>query len=157
MFFFNKRGSVMLMTFYVMSSLVLIGASFLVLMINERLSEQRTRYAAQSYHIAEAGIERAINDLRIDYNASRDFNDGNINGVTVGPNMVDFYDIYPAVSFAGGNYLVQLKNVGVSNHEVWIKSKGTVGEVSQTILVYINMIDLSGTWTVNVVSWQRVL
>jgi hypothetical protein len=63
--------------------------------------------------------------------------------MTIGPNTGSFYNVpYAAVSLNGGSYTVTLKNVSGAD-DIWIRSTGSVGNISQAIQVYVRMSNLS--------------
>jgi len=128
--------------------LMILGALFVVMSYTESRVAERNRLAMQAFYIAEAGIERGLYDLRQDFvlDSSPSWADGDINGIDVtaegGPDTVNYYELpYPSTSLNGGSYLVELKNVGADS--IWVKSTGTLGDVTQTILVYGKMQNLS--------------
>ena len=143
----NNRGSLLLITYFVIVILLGIGASFLLLVTNESRFSERQRLSTVAFHIAEAGIERGLYDLKQDFiNASgtASWSDGDVNGYAIGPDTANFYTIpYSSTSFNEGSYVVELRNVLGANDDVWIRSTGTVGGVNHTIKVYVRMISLS--------------
>ena len=112
-------------------------AAFIALSINESRVAERQRRTTLAFHIAEAGIERALYDLRQDFINDADspsWADGDINGLTIGPDTTDFYSTgYGSTSLNSGSYAVQLKNVSGISDAIWIRSPGTLGDVQQTI------------------------
>lgn len=127
--------------------LLVLGTAFIVISLSESLLTERQRRATQALGVAEAGAERALYDLRQDFvldATSPSWTDGDINGMVIGPDTVNFYVIpYTSASLNSGSYSVWLKNIAGTNNEIWIKSTGTVGNVSQTISVYAKMTNTS--------------
>ena len=151
----NKRASILLMCFFVIISLTIIGAAFGILMVNESLSFRHNLQGVQAVYLAEAGLGKAIYDLRQDYLQSENWNDGNINGISVVPVADQFYVLYPSVSFGVGQYYtVGIMNDGSAKNKIWVKSTGTVGLASKTIQAYIT-VPLGGS-VLSVTGWQIV-
>lgn len=144
---YDNKGSLLIISYLVIFVLLALGAAFIAMSVNESRIAERQRRTTMTFHIAEAGIERALYDLRQDFvnDASiPGWADGNINGFAIGPDMVNFYSIgYGSTSLNGGSYAVQLKNVSGISDAVWIRSTGTLGDVQQTIEVYARIIDIS--------------
>lgn len=142
----DERGSVLLTVYLVITVLLLLGAAFLVVTSNESRASEIQIKTTQAFYIAEAGIERAIYDLRQDFvtdTSSPSWSDGDINGMTIGPDTSNFYGIpYSSTSLNGGSYTVSLKNVS-GQDDIWIKSTGAVDGISQTIQVYVRLMNLS--------------
>jgi len=143
----NERGSLLLISYLVVVVLLGIGATFLVLITGESRVAERQRLTTTAFHIAEAGLERGLYELKEDFiNASGvpSWADGDINGYTIGPDTANFYNIpYSSTSFNGGSYTVSLLNVLGSVDDVWLRSVGTVNGVSHTLEVYVKMVSLS--------------
>lgn len=142
----NNRGSMLMAVYLVITVLMILGAAFMALSSNESRASEVQRKATQAFYIAEAGIERVIYDLRQDFvndASSPSWTDGDINGMAIGPNTSSFYSVpYSAASLNGGSYAVTLKNVsGVD--DIWIRSTGSVGNISQAIQVYVRLLNLS--------------
>jgi len=144
----DSKGSMLLMAYYVMIVLMGFGMALVTYSIGEGKSSERTRRSAVALNIAEAGIERALYDLRQDCeNDSKtpSWLDGSINGMAIGPNTSDYYDItaYDGNLVNSGSYAVQLKNIAGEEKTVWVKSVGTVGDQTQTILVFAEVYNIS--------------
>jgi len=133
----NVRGSVLLMCLYVIGVLIMIGAAFSVLMVNERLSTQHYIQSVQALYLAEAGLEKAVYDLRQDYIQSSNWNDGIINGITVVPVPNQYYILYSNVSLGSGQYTVQIMNDAAAMDKVWVRSTGNSGHAQKTIQAYV--------------------
>lgn len=157
--FQNNRGSVLLMTYLVITVLLFLGAAFTVMSSGERQASEIQRKVTQAFYISEAGIERAVYNLREDFVNAVDpdnpsWADEIINGWTVDSSDTDADGYYPFpdvsdVANAGyattdlgeGSYSVSLQN-GAETDEIWVRSTGTVDGVSQTILVYLGVVSL---------------
>jgi hypothetical protein len=146
----NNRGSILLISYLVIALLVGFGAAFLMLSFHESRVAERQQRLVKALYIAEAGIERALYDLKLDFvndNTSPSWSDTDINGMAIGPDTVNFYAVpYASTSMNGGSYTVEFKNVGGSGESIWVKSTGTLGDVTRTIQVYLVVRDIS-PWT----------
>ncbi len=163
----DNRGSVLLTTYMLTMVLLILGAAFLVLSSNESRISEVQRKTTQAFYIAEAGIERAIYDLKEDFANSQDWTDGNINGLvfayhgdeedlddddildagedTDSDGLLDPHFVllpYVSTGLNDGSYSVSLMNV-TGTDDIWIRSTGTIGSISQTILVYATIVSLS--------------
>ena len=143
----DNRGSLLIISYLVIFVLLALGAAFIAMSVNESRIAERQRRTTLTLHIAEAGIERALYDLRQDFindASSPSWADGDINGMTLGPDTASFYSTgYGSTSLNSGSYAVQLKNVSGISDSIWIRSTGTLGDVQQTIEVYAKIINLS--------------
>lgn len=135
------------MSYLVIVVLLTLGAAFVVISSNESRIAERQRRSALALHIAEAGIERAIYDLRQDFiNDSTDpsWADGSINGFTIGPDTSTFYLVdYASTTLNGGTYTVEFKNAAGLTDEIWVKSTGVLGDELQVIQVYAKIYNIS--------------
>jgi len=126
---------------------IALGVGLTALSINEGMTAERQRRTYQAFHIAEAGIERAIYDLRQDFindSSSPSWADGDINTMAIGPDTVNFYNVpYSSTSLDSGNYAVSFKNVLNSGEAIWVQSTGAVGDATQTIEVYVKITNIS--------------
>ncbi len=141
----NERGSMILITYFVMFLLLGVGSAFVLLSTYEGRIAERQRQETVAFYVAEAGIERALYDLRQDFVGATNpsWADGDINGYSIGPNTASYYNIpYTSTSVNGGSYSVQLKNVAGNEH-VWVKSTGTIKDSTHVIEVYVKMFNLS--------------
>lgn len=142
----DKKGSLLILSYLVMVVLMTLGAAFILISVNESRIAERQRRTTLVLHIAEAGIERAIYDLRQDFvnDMTPSWADGDINGLVAGPNTSSFYSVgYGSTSLNGGSYAVQMKNVIGITDAIWIRSTGTLGDVQQTLQVYAKIINVS--------------
>jgi hypothetical protein len=139
----NEQGSVLVMAALVVVVLLALSAVFLLLASNEANLVERQRRESIAFHIAEAGIERMLYDLRQDfYNdlTSPSWADGSINGITIGPDTSNFITVpYAFTSLNDGNYTVKMKNLTSSGESIWVQSTGTYGDASQLLQIYVTI------------------
>ena len=79
----NEKGSVLLMSYFLITVLIGLGAALALSSIEEKLTSDKERKTIQAANIAEAGIEQAIYDLRQDFvatGATQNWTDGAVNG-----------------------------------------------------------------------------
>ena len=142
----NNRGVMLLMAFYVSIILAGLGLSFIVASVNESKSVENIRRKTVAFNIAEAGMERVIYDLRQDCVDSPDsvsWADGSINGNTISYDTTMYYSVTYANTINAGNYSVSLKNVPGEEKSIWVKSVGTLGDVSQTVEAYVKVYNIN--------------
>jgi hypothetical protein len=150
----KERGSILLICLYVISSLIIIGAAFSVLMANEKLSSDHDLQNVNAMYLAEAGMEKAIYALRQQYLTSAAWNGNIINGTDVVPVAAQFYTLYPSVAFGGGAYSVEIKNGADPVNNIWVKSTGFCGNIQRTIQAYIVVSDPVGP-VLSVFGWKN--
>lgn len=142
----NESGSVLVVSYFVITILLGIGAAFLLISVNEIRTAERQRMEVMALHIAEAGIERALYDLKEDYendSSSPSWNDGTINTYALTADTSNYYSIpYTGTTFNGGSYSVQLKNTSETN-EIWVRSTGTIQDLTYTVQAYVKMSNIS--------------
>jgi hypothetical protein len=134
----NERGSLLLIVYFALVAFLGIGAAFLLMTVGESRVVERQRISTSAFYIAEAGIEQALSDLRQDYAGDANWANDKVNKIPVNPSEVDFFTLYSS-RFNGGDYIVQLKNVG--QDQIWVRAYGTFSGLTQGILVYAKMID----------------
>ncbi len=154
----NKNGSIFIITLLLTLVLLILGSAFVVLMMNEGKVAERQRRTYIAFNIAEAGIERALYDLRQDFinglksngaggcmtSSSPSWSDGCMSTYPIGPDTTNFYTIpYASTSLNGGSYTVKLKNVSGATDAVWVQSTGTFGDTTQKIQVYAKIFNIS--------------
>lgn len=149
----DKQGSILLMSMYVMGSLVIVGSAFGVLIINDRLSAQHQRQAIQAIYLAEAGIEQAVYNLKQDFGTSGSWRDGHINADVFTPDVNNFQNVNVLVDLGVGKYTIAYKSDGVNADKIWVKSTGLVGNHSQTIDVHVTVTNPVGP-VVSVMGWK---
>ena len=135
----NERGIALLITLLLIVFLTLAVFNFSFTVTSNFFQMEKQQKIIRALHIAEAGINRAINDLRKDMKNQPDnpWVDGDINGYSIGPDMNEFYTFpYSDNNLNENFYTVRLKN-GTYGQTMWIRSTGTVGEVEQTVEVYV--------------------
>ena len=144
----DRQASAMLFALIVAFLLSILGLAFFTYSSSDMRMTERHRQIAQAFRNAEAGIERAIFDLRQDFTNDQldpSWFDGEINGIPLPAQTADdFYDLpYATTSLNEGHYSVQLRNVSGTGREIWIRSTGVVSGVTQTIQVYTKIRDVS--------------
>jgi len=143
----DNKGSLLILSYLVIFVLLALGAAFIAMSVNESRIAERQRRTTLAFHIAEAGIERALYDLRQDFINDADspgWADGDINGLAIGPDTASFYATgYGSTSLNGGSYAVQLKNVSGISDAIWVRSTGTLGDSQQTIEIYAKIVSIS--------------
>ena len=146
----DEKASMLLMAYFVIAILLGVGATMFLLANNQARMAERQRLTATAFHIAEAGIERTLYNLRQDVinvsgTMTPDWGDCNINGISISsgcPSTSTYYDLpYADTNFNNGTYSVQLKND--PSGDIWVKSKGTLNDVSHTIEVYVRLVNIS--------------
>lgn len=152
----NEKGSLFIITLFVMVIFLGFGAALMVMVTNEARVSERQRLTTIAFGIAEAGLERSLYRVRKDFVQPAaqppSWSDSLIDGLSVAYNTSDFnavpfedatlVDDNYIVSLNNGNYHVSLKNVAGSD-SIWIRSTGTINDVSHTILVYAKIVDAS--------------
>ena len=120
-FLFNEKGTLFLLAYLVITILLFAGAALVVVGFNDNFVAERQKRASQAFFIAQAGINRALNDLYNDYVSSTSWSDGTIGGLSVGPNTASFYS-YPCASttVGQGSYVITLKNVAGASDQAWV-------------------------------------
>jgi hypothetical protein len=142
----NHRGSALLSLYFVITVILFIALALTSRSIHESGFSEIHKRSAQASAIAEAGFERALSDLRLDYinDPTPSYADGDINGLTCGPDTSGFYVIpYISTSIGTGSYRVMLRNVPGKTNEVWVRSTGTIPGSSRTIEGYVKLVDVS--------------
>ena len=136
--FRNDRGSALLLTFFVGLVVSILAFVLYTLSMKEMALAERQRKRVTALHIAEAGIERAIFDLRQDFISSYSWTDGDINGQVFVLNNNFQVMPYADTTLNNGTYTVMLKN-GDRPRDIWIKSSGVFESMTQTIQVYASI------------------
>ena len=141
----NQRGIILIAAYLVVVILLILGSAFITGSISENRIADREKDSILAFYMAEAGIESALYDLKQDFgNGDADpWRDGDINGNTVGPSDVNFYSLYGGeISLGDGSYDVELKNVAGKDNEIWLRSTGNYGSITnKTIQVYMKMVN----------------
>ena len=133
--FLNNRGSMLLLSYLVIIVLLGVSAAIMVLGASESRTSRIQRLSSIAFSIAEAGLEKALYDLREDFvnDSSPSWSDGDINGYTLSPSTDSYYTIpYDVTSLNGGSYEVQLLNSSSAN-AIWVESTGTIEGMSQSL------------------------
>lgn len=144
----HNRGIILVACYLVIAVLLVLGGAFISQSVSENRFAQRGRDAIKALHIAEAGIEQALYDLRQDFvegGEDPSWRDGSINIYNVGPNDNEFYFLYgeEPISLDNGSYSAGLKNVSGETNKIWIRSTGTFESATKTIQVYARIANYS--------------
>lgn len=142
----SQQASALLFSLIVAVLLSILGLAFFIYSSTDMRMAERQRLIEQAFRNAEAGIERAIFDLRQDFilDPSPSWADGDINRIAVEQSTEVFYNLpYSSTALNEGHYAVQLKNVPGNGREIWISSAGLVADVTQTLQVYVRIRDVS--------------
>lgn len=142
----NDQGSLLVICLFTVVVLLGISAAFMLLVTSELRMADRQRLETTAFHVAEAGIERGIYDLRrdfeIDSGETHPWTDGDINDVTVNfTDTVTYEPLRSNVAFHDGIYSLTLRKI--SADYICLRSVGTVDNVSSTIEVYARITDLN--------------
>lgn len=138
----NEKGSMLAMALIFLLIFTLMGFGLINLSAVDAIEVVHVDRSIQAFWVAEAGLSRALYSLRMDFVNDLDpsLADGDINGLSCGPDNNDFYTIpYPTNSVGNGTYVVEMKNFAGSDKEAWVKSTGTVDGTSRTIQVYLGV------------------
>ncbi len=143
----TDQGTALLISIIVVAVLLMFGAVCFTMVFNDtRVAWGETQYL-QTIMIAEAGLERAIMDLRKDYVSDTDkpsWTDGDINGMACGPGVGYFYKVpYSSTTLGNGSYSVWLRNVTGQDQQIWVRSVGTVQGITAGIEAYLKIEDIS--------------
>lgn len=144
---FNSESGVILpIVIILMLALTITGLAFLNVGVMENSLVRREIRKNQAFYLAEAGLERTKWNLKQDFeNGSRDWADGEINGITVGAPDEESWRVlgYEASSLLldEGSYLVKVKYVDEKN--IWVRSIGTVENASKTVQIYMSIRNIS--------------
>ena len=147
----SSKGNILISLLVVITFLG-IGAALLLVSVHESKIAERHRLSTIAFHIAEAGIESALYELRQDFitaTSTPSWSDKDINncaaivGYDIGPDYNNFYNLpCSSASFQGGSYSVSLKNVAGAD-DIWVNSTGRINDVSHTITAYVKIKNLS--------------
>lgn len=138
----NEDGSTLLVLFLLIVFLLVVGSAALVMTTSEIKTSERQYLTARTFHIADAGVERVMYDLKkdIENGIVPSWQDNDINGTTF--DLSTSYATFLTSTFAGGSYTVSLKE-GDGPEHAWIESVATYGDVTQTVEAYVKLIDVS--------------
>lgn len=143
----ENRGVALIVAFIVITVLIIIGATFLSRSIYEKRAADKERDIAKARYIAEAGLERALFDLKQDYITDTipplSWADGDINGMAVDPlgGTIPYGTTTPDNQLGGGSYVVTLSNIGTD--EATVSSTGTYEGVQKTIQVHTKITNMN--------------
>ncbi|MCK4437109.1 hypothetical protein KAU86_04105 [bacterium] len=141
----NKKGVVFISVMCIILVLGIGITAFMTFSKNEIYTTRRRIESTKAFYLAQAGLNRALYDLKEEFEADDgddNWNDGDINGTSAGPNSSSFYPLYSS-SLGDGTYTVSLKNVGTTTDEIRVKSSGTVGSRTRTIQADVKASNIS--------------
>ncbi|MFH0731897.1 MAG: hypothetical protein V2A72_03120 [Candidatus Omnitrophota bacterium] len=135
----DNRGIMLVAAYLVVTVLLILGIAFFSRGYHESKMALRHKYSTQALCLAEAGIERAFYDLDEDFNndTTPSWADGDINGITCGPDEDAFYALYAATGLGEGTYQVMLRNIPDEEGRIWVQSTGTAHNITRTVQVYL--------------------
>ena len=155
----KEKGIILPLVLIFALLLMISGLAFMSLGIQEGSLVQREISKRQAFYLAEAGLERALYDLRQDFEEdSRNWADGEINEIKVDSQVdEDGFSslLYDETSLGSGFYAVAVKNIRIElkvtdeeidefiKDEIWVKARGTFRDVSKTIQAYVTIENLS--------------
>ena len=132
----NQKGMALLTTLIFVFILVTFAVALLTMTSNDTKLSALQRDSTKAFYIAEAGVERTLYNLKKDYEGSKDWSDGTINGIgLVGG------ELYTDEPFSEGEYTVTLKNI--CPNSVTIKSKGKYNKPTRYVQVDATVGNLS--------------
>lgn len=109
----KKRGIILIAAYLVVLILFILGGAFVARSISEKRAAERAVDSAQAFYLAEAGINRAMDELRTDY-----FNWNTWAGAAIFHNL------------GNGQYRVEVQAVG---NERIVTSTGLINNASREI------------------------
>ncbi|MBU3912430.1 MAG: hypothetical protein KKD90_07610 [Candidatus Omnitrophica bacterium] len=143
----NNKGTILIISYLVIAVLLILSAAFLSRSISENRIAERQKWSVRAFSIAEAGLERALYDLRQDFKndlIDPSWADGEINGIACGPDSENFYSLpYESTLLGNGSYSIELKNVVGKDNEIWVRSMGTLNGINIIIQSYGKIENLS--------------
>ena len=161
----KRKGLAFVLVLAFVLILTLAATAFIALSGTEIRMVRRQNDSTCAFYIAEGGLERAIYDLRQDFitdTTDPSWADGDINDIdvtqggtvtvpqnrddtkTIGDTDQPFYSLpYSSTSLGGGSYSVSLLNVSGKTDEIWVKSTGTYGDSTRTVVVFVKIYNIS--------------
>ena len=131
----REKGIVLVIVLGFILLFVVVATSFILTSSSEIKMVRKQNDSTRAFYIAEAGLARA----RYDLNEDEDWTDGTINGFTYSMSDVDgegfhllVYDSSIKTSL-GGEFTVRLKDIAGTEHEIWVKSKGSYNDATRTV------------------------
>lgn len=149
--FHSQEGVILPIVIIMMVALTITGIAFLNAGLMENSMARRENHKNQAFYLAEAGLDRTLWNLKQDFeNGDKDWTNGDINGIPVdgdysekdgaSPDEWGVLD-YDNSSLGPGSYEVLLHCMDES--KIWVRSTGTVKDVSRTVQVYVRIGNIS--------------
>jgi len=154
----EEKGIILPLVLIFALLLMISGLAFMSLGIQENSLVQREISKRQAFYLAEAGLERALYDLRQDFEeGTQNWADGEINEVEVDSKVDEngFSSLlYDETSLGSGSYSVVVKNIRIEleeteeidefiKDEIWVKVRGAFRDISKSIQAYVTIENLS--------------
>ncbi len=155
----EEKGIILPLVLIFALLLMISGLAFMSLGIQENSLVQREISKRQVFYLAEAGLERALYDLRQDFEeGTQNWADGEINEIEIDSQVDEdgFSSLLYEETFLGsGSYAVTVKNIRIElegidegadefiKDEIWVKVRGTFEDISKTIQTYVTIESLS--------------
>ncbi|MCK4419649.1 pilus assembly PilX N-terminal domain-containing protein, partial [Candidatus Aerophobetes bacterium] len=167
----KEKGIILPLVLIFALLLMISGLAFMSLGIQEASLVQREISKRQAFYLAEAGLERALYDLRQDFEkGTQNWADGEINEVEIDSKVNEggFSSLLYNGTFLGsGSYSVAVKNISIDlegldkqadefiKDEIWVKVRGTFEDISKTIQAYVTIENLS-PWNNAIFCGERI-
>jgi len=155
----EEKGIILPLVLIFSLLLMVSGLAFMSLGIQESSLVQREISKRQAFYLAEAGLERALYDLRQDFEeGSQNWADGEINEIEIDSQVDEdgfSFLLYDETSLGSGFYSVAVKNISIDlegldeeidefiKDEIWVKARGNFRDISKTIQAYVTVENLS--------------
>jgi hypothetical protein len=137
----RARGSILIVACIVALVFLVLGATLHTFVIGEAHACEQQRDQLQALALAEAGLERAVSDLRSDLaNATPTggWNDGLVNGLACPDDTAHYYVVpYAQTGLGSGSYSVEFRNVANESDEIWVRATGFAQGQAQAVQAYV--------------------
>jgi hypothetical protein len=143
----RRRGGMLIVSCIFVMVFILVGGALYVFTTGEARAAERDRDEIRALALADAGLERAMNDLRLDLQndpVHGSWSDGVINGITCRA-TTDAYNVLPYTGNAlgSGTYAVELKLAAGRTDEIWVRVMGNESSRRAQIQAYVRARDMS--------------
>jgi len=140
----NNRGAVLIYIYMVVFILLILMSAYLSQTNNEAKLSERTRHSTEAFYIAEGALQQAMLDLHKDMITSKDWFDGDINGIPMTVSTSSFRPVpYGSNTMGDGDFLVELKGIAGKNSHMWVRATGTSSGITRRIQAYLQAKNLS--------------